>query len=96
MSADNLAVCPKCHKKREEAKAAAYGKIPEAEYLKMVTDKKPTPTDLEEHYTIGVESSGEFEATYRGVCIAEGCGFEFKHSVKIDALKAFLEKSGGK
>jgi len=70
-----------CHQAED-----SYGKIPAAEYAKMMAEAneehEPEET-MREDYEIGVDELGEFEAYYR--CSCERCGFEFRFTHKEDA-----------
>lgn len=88
MSADNWGICPRCKAraiKAREAKqlaaGAAYGKVPSADYLKMLADVE-VPLEheetLREDYDVRTGEDGEFCVSYG--CSCEECGF--KHSFK--------------
>jgi len=88
MSADNWAICPKCKKKVEQARAdllsrveTDYGKIAADEYLALV-ERSKQPLEIEhtlrEDWETGIRQ-GEFRVFYGAHC--ETCGFshEFEH-----------------
>lgn len=104
MSADNWGICPKCKRQRIQAAGKAdrqakdaYGKVSEAEYLKLVEDAqklnaaalKPSgeQNTLREDYKIGTNENGIFTVHYACSCRHCGFQFEFKHSQEAFAPK---------
>ncbi len=84
MSADNWADCPKCKKKFEDEQLQrikkaneAYGKAPQAEYCKLVTEASIVRVSkyrtFREDYGIGLEGE-ELVIDYYGRC--DTCRFE--------------------
>lgn len=91
MSADNWAICPKCHEAFEkkliefdETVEKSYGKVPPEEYIRLIAQRaeletKEEPTTLREDYEQGI-LEGEYFLRYSGYC--DVCKFEF--TKKID------------
>lgn len=94
MSADNWAICPRCHIKAEnewDAKQQefrqAYGKVSEEEYHRMriaLQVKPKAENTMREDYEFYIEpGTGWFNASYGASC--ENCGFkhEFHHKEQL-------------
>ncbi len=95
MSADNWAICPKCKKIQEKKAdenikmvAAAYGKVPEDEYLKMKKELLNPPKQedsLREDYELGIDDEGTFSISYSAYC--SECGFKFLFEQTEDTFR---------
>lgn len=93
MSADNMAICPKCSRQAKAARKelterfeTAYGKVSEEEYLRLKEEvKKPLNSDftLAEYYEIGIYGDSDFFIRYKSTCDVCGFEFEFKHKEKV-------------
>lgn len=97
MSADNWAVCPRCHRQYVEIAAkvaadveAAYGNVPAEQYLDMLKNsqkpKEEEGSSFREYYELGVSADGSFYVRYSGRCTVCGLRHEFKfdNSVSMD------------
>lgn len=86
MSADNWAICPKCHKTNEEKLSENYGKLSKQEYdnLKKELEESAERNTLREDYEIGI-CDGGFEVNYNGNC--DKCGFKYKYNFEDATLK---------
>lgn len=93
MSADNWGACPACSarmmdKKRKlvEKLEAAYGQLPEREYLAL-REKVAQPVKVEytlrEDWDVFTDGKGEFVVDYRCHCTACGFAHEFKHGEQL-------------
>lgn len=92
MSADNWAECPKCralilrsNEKIEKEISESYGKVSEAEYVKLVKKRKTAPVDnngpsLREDHDIGINKHGVLVISYSGSCNRCGFAYNYKHS----------------
>lgn len=94
MSASNWAVCPRCVKRAETARAeqiaatgASYGKVPEQEYaeaVKAIRDVNPEDyRTFREDWEIYGASEGTVTVSYGGSCDKCGTHLEFtdRHAI---------------
>ena len=98
MSASNWRQCPRCLEAARQLRAslaeqaaAAYGRVPAAEYerLRLAAAEEPEVGDhFREDYTIGVYQ-GKFSVSYRGLC--QDCALEFRYrheeTVNLEAIQ---------
>ena len=89
MSADNWAICPRCVKRAEAARAqqvavtgASYGKVPEQEYAEAVAAIKDVRAadyqTFREDYEIYGAEDGAVTVDYSGNCGTCGLSLDFK------------------
>ena len=93
MSADNWRECPRCRigylaeiKARSEEVAAAYGKVPVEEYMRMneeASSPPPFEETLREDWSIGTANDGTFSVWYGCSCKICGLSFDFKHECSV-------------
>ena len=91
MSANNLAICPKCEIKRKnnqeeltEIARNAYGKVSEKEFAKLHEEATGRQLiepghSLQENFEIGIDEEGYFAINYGAKCKTCGFKFNFNH-----------------
>lgn len=94
MSANNWRVCPRCKRQNDEERAkeqaeveGQYGKVPAAEYTRLLEkSKKRSPTiceNLREDWEIGIDQDGTFFVIYHCSCDVCDLNFTFRHKEGI-------------
>lgn len=83
MSADNWAVCPRCHKQYKEPESK-YGKVSEEEYIALLSKPKESEAqNMREDWSIGMDETGELHVGYS--CACEKCGFSYEFETREQA-----------
>lgn len=95
MIADNWAKCPNCIKIDRDQKIKmrqkiddSYGKIDQAEYLKLVeaaNHEQQFRETLREDFQIGIDPFGMFSVTFAARC--DRCGFKFDFTNSKDSFE---------
>jgi hypothetical protein len=95
MSADKYVTCPRCAKvaasKREKAIAKAqaqYGKVPAAEYRRLIGEAEALPEQPEKHtlaeyYEFIIDETGFF-VDFRASCYVCGFSHEYKVTTPVE------------
>lgn len=98
MSADNWAICPRCHRRHfEKLRAgaervkAAYGQVPVEDWDQMRTQQEeaeatPLQATFREDYEFYGAEKGEVISSYSGRCTACGLSLHFTDHHLIDGV----------
>ena len=98
MSADNWAICPRCHEKyvrmleeSGEAVGENYGKILPEEYIRLLAENdrlqsQEEPRTLREDYGQGINEDGWYFLNYSGECYACNWRYTKKISERVYSI----------